>query len=160
MAVFAFVFFMLIIRSMKKEAKKYRVIIAEGVFSGVAALVGSVQAGFPSPAEEYIQEPLDLNRYCVKNPPATFFVRAAGDSMTGAGIHCGDLLVVDRSIRARDNDVVIAVVDGEFTLKRLTFRQGRPVLVPENPAFRPIEISEATEFEVWGKVVKVIHELE
>jgi DNA polymerase V len=151
---------MLTFKSMKETVKKYRIAIAEAVSSGLATLVGRVQAGFPSPAEEYVQEPLDLNRYCVKNPPATFFVRAEGDSMTGAGIYCGDLLVVDRSIQARRNDIVVAVVDGEFTLKRLTFSQGRPVLVPENPAFRPIEVSEETEFEVWGKVVKVIHEFE
>ncbi len=120
---------------------------------------GQIQAGFPSPAENYLEEPLDLNRYCVKNPPATFFVRVDGDSMTGAGICRGDLLVVDRSLRPGNNDIVVAVVDGEFTLKRLRLAAGRAMLCPENPDFHPIEVGEGMEFEVWGKVVKVIHEL-
>ncbi len=118
-----------------------------------------VRAGFPSPAENYIEDQLDLNRYCVKNPPATFFVRVDGDSMTGAGINCGDLLVVDRSLTAGNGDVVVAIVDGEFTLKRLVLRDGRVFLRPENPRYRPLEITEDMEFQVWGRVTKVVHEL-
>ncbi len=127
---------------------------------GVAPLMGErVQAGFPSPAENYVEDLLDLNKYCVKNPPATFFVRVDGDSMTGAGIYKGDLLVVDRSLKAGNNDIIVAVVEGEFTLKRLSLRAGRICLHPENPGHRPLEITEDMEFEVWGKVTKVIHEL-
>ncbi len=118
-----------------------------------------VQAGFPSPAEDYQEEPLDLNDYCVDNPPATFFVRVEGDSMIEAGVCKGDLLVVDRSQEARNNDIVIAVVDGEFTLKRMKLKQGRVYLCPENREYVPIEVTEDMEFEVWGKVTKVIHEL-
>ncbi len=126
----------------------------------LAALTGaSVQAGFPSPAEGYLEGALDLNRYCVSNPPATFFVRVAGDSMIGAGIGSGDLLVVDRSLKAQHNDIVVAVVDGEFTLKRLVVRGAQCWLHPENPDYCPLEITEDMEFEVWGRVTRVIREV-
>lgn len=126
----------------------------------LAPLMGErVRAGFPSPAENYIEDQLDLNQYCVKNPPATFFVRVDGDSMTGAGIGRGDLLVVDRSLTAGSEDVIVAIVDGEFTLKRLVLRDGRVFLRPENPRHRTIEITEDMEFQVWGRVTKVVHEL-
>lgn len=126
----------------------------------LAPLMGErVRAGFPSPAENYIEDQLDLNQYCVKNPPATFFVRVEGDSMTGTGIDRGDLLVVDRSLTAGSEDVIVAIVDGEFTLKRLVLRDGRVFLRPENPRHRTIEITEDMEFQVWGRVTKVVHEL-
>lgn len=122
--------------------------------------VESVQAGFPSPADDYLEEPLDLNKYCVKNPPATFFVRVEGDSMVNAGISKGDLVVVDRSAEVKSNDIIIAVLNGEFTLKRIIFSsKSRVFLRPENPAYSLIEITEGEEFEVWGKVTRVIHEL-
>ena len=109
--------------------------------------------GFPSPAEDYVETALDLARHVVTNEPATFYVRVEGDSMTGAGIDDGDLLVVDRSLEAVDRDVIIALVDGEFTVKRLRrSRSGRVVLVPENDSYASIEITEGREFEVWGVV--------
>jgi DNA polymerase V len=118
-----------------------------------------VSAGFPAPAEDYIEGRLDLNKHLIKHPAATFFVRVAGDSMTGAGIHPGDILVVDRAIEPRDASVVIAVLDGELTVKRISRRGGKLYLVPDNSLYQPLEILEGMEFEVWGVVTSVIHSL-
>ena len=116
----------------------------------------SVSAGFPSPAENYIEGRLDINRYLVKHPVATFYVRVAGDSMTGAGIHPGTILVVDRAVEAEDGDIVIARINDELCVKRLRVRQGRIWLMPENDRFQPIEVIESMDFEVWGRVMHAI----
>ncbi len=121
--------------------------------------IATVPAGFPSPAADYEEGKLDLNRHLIKNPAATFFVRVTGDSMLKAGIHGGDLLVVDRSIEPRDKSVVIAVVNGELTVKRIRIRRNKVTLVAENDAYRSQEIDEKMEFEVWGVVTNVIHAL-
>jgi DNA polymerase V len=118
-----------------------------------------VPAGFPSPAADYEQDRLDLNRYLIKNPAATFFVRAAGCSMTGAGIYPDDLLVVDRSLEPRDKSVVIAVVDGELNVKRIRIRKKKITLEPENESYPVRQITEDTDFQVWGVVTNVIHAL-
>ncbi len=118
-----------------------------------------VPAGFPSPAADYEEDKLDLNKHLVQHPAATFFVRVAGDSMIGAGIHCGDLLVVDRSLEPKNNNIVIAVVDGEMTVKRIRIRGKRITLEPENESYTVCEITEDTQFEVWGVVISVIHKL-
>lgn len=110
----------------------------------------SVPAGFPSPAEDYVEQKLDLNDF-IQHPSATFFVRASGESMIGAGIYPGDLLVVDRSIEAKNRSIVIAVVDGEMTLKRLIKKQGQCYLRPENPKFPNIPMKEGDE--IWGVVI-------
>ena len=119
----------------------------------------SVRAGFPSPADDYIAETLDLNELLITHKEATFFVRAKGHSMTGAGIHDGDLLVVDRSLAATHRSVIIAVVDGEFTVKRLYKRAGKIRLLAENPDFAPIEFNEGQELQVWGVVTSVVHQM-
>ncbi len=119
----------------------------------------SVSAGLPTPAEDYIEGRLDLNRHLIKHPAATFFVRVAGDSMVDAGIHPGDILVVDRSLEPQDASVVIAVVDGDLTVKRIARRGDRILLVPDNSAYQPLEIGADMEFEVWGVVTSVIHHL-
>ena len=118
-----------------------------------------VSAGFPSPAADYKEEKLDLNKYLIKNPPATFFVRVTGDSMVGAGIHHGDLLIVDRSLEPRDKSVVIAVVNRELTVKRIRIKGKKITLEPENENYSPQQITEEMEFEVWGIVTNVIHAL-
>ena len=118
-----------------------------------------VPAGFPSPAADYEQDRLDLNKHLVSNSAATFFVRVAGDSMIGAGIHHGDLLVVDRSLEPRDKNVVIAVLNGEMTVKRIRMKKGKVTLEPENPGYSSQEITADTAFEVWGIVTSVIHKL-
>lgn len=121
--------------------------------------LGRLPAGFPSPADDYIEGKLDLNRHLIKHPAATFFVRVSGDSMIGAGIHSGDLLVVDRSLEPADRHVVVAVLDGELTVKRLFKQQGVLRLLPENLNYQPIEISGQHTFEIWGVVTSVIHSL-
>ena len=118
-----------------------------------------ISAGFPSPAADYEEGKLDLNNHLIKNPAATFFVRVSGDSMTGAGIHNGDLLIVDRSKEPISGNVVIAVIDGELTVKRLRIKKGKFTLEPENDNYQVQEITEGMEFEVWGVVTNVIHEL-
>ncbi len=118
-----------------------------------------VSAGFPSPAADYEDGKLDLNRHLIKNTAATFFVRVNGDSMIGAGIHTGDLLVVDRSLEPKDKNVVIAVVDGELTVKRIRLRKGKITLQPENENYPARQITECVEFEVWGVVTNAIHSL-
>jgi DNA polymerase V len=121
--------------------------------------MATVPAGFPSPAADYEEGKLDLNRHLIKNSTATFFVRVTGDSMVKAGIHDGDLLVVDRSIEPRDKNVVIAVVNGELTVKRIRIRKNRLTLEAENEAYQSQEINDGIEFEVWGVVTNVIHSL-
>ncbi len=119
----------------------------------------NVPAGFPSPAADYEENQLDLNKHLIANPAATFFVRVSGDSMTGAGIHNGDLLIVDRSLEPRDRNIIIAVVDGELTVKRIRIRRGKITLEPENADYPVRRITSETEFEVWGVVTNVIHKL-
>lgn len=118
-----------------------------------------VAAGLPSPADDHQDDALDLNDHLVKRPAATFFVRVQGESMIGAGIHHGDLLVVDRSLEPKCGAVVIAVVNGELTVKRLHV-DGRGVwLMPENPEYEPIEIREGMDLMIWGVVLHVVHSL-
>lgn len=117
----------------------------------------TVPAGFPSPAEDYAEGPLDLNQYLIHHPAATFFVRVKGDSMIGAGIHCGDLLIVDRALNPVPGNVVIAVVNGDLIIKRFHQDQGRIVLMPDNPAYSPIMVTSEMDFAIWGVVTKAIH---
>ena len=116
-----------------------------------------VSAGYPSPADDYLDSSLDLNQHLIKHPTATFCVRVAGESMREAGIHSGDVLIVDRALTPRDGSVVIAVINGELTVKRLSKRKGKLLLMPENQQYPPLAITEATTFEVWGVVTYVIH---
>jgi DNA polymerase V len=117
-----------------------------------------VSAGFPSPAEDYIEQCLDLNELLIQNPSATFFVRVNGDSMTGAGINHDDILIVDRSLEPVSGKIVIAIVEGEFTVKRL-FKDGDTCkLLAENPAYPPLEISEESSCEIWGVVTSSINQ--
>lgn len=117
----------------------------------------TVPAGFPSPAEDYAEGPLDLNRYLIHHPAATFFVRVKGNSMAGAGIFCGDLLIVDRALNPVPGNVVIAVVNGDLTVKRFHQEAGQIWLMPENPDYAPIVIDCNTDFAIWGVVTKAIH---
>ncbi len=118
-----------------------------------------VTAGFPSPAEDYIEGSLDLNKHLIKHPAATFFVKVAGNSMIDAGIHPGDILIVDRSIEPADNKIVIAVVNGDLTLKRIRVTKGKVFLMPENKDYKPLQIEAEMSFEIWGVVTNVIHRL-
>lgn len=118
-----------------------------------------VAAGFPSPAVGELNGTLDLNRLCVSHPAATYFVRARGDSMTGAGINDGDILVVDRSIAVANGAIIIAALNGEFTVKRLSLDNNSVHLMPENPAYQPIQITEESGAEFFGVVTFIIKPL-
>ena len=125
--------------------------------SSKAEISGSVVAGFPSPAEQYQEPPLDLNELLVKRPAATFFVRVQGDSMIGEGIHDGDLLVVDRSLRPASRDIIIACVDGDFTVKTYRRDKGGTRLEPANPDFPVIHIKPGHQLDYFGKITACIH---
>lgn len=119
----------------------------------------TVKAGFPSPADDFIEHQLDLNELIIQHPAATFFVRANGNSMLGAGIRSGDILVVDRSLTASNGKIVIALLNGEFTVKRLQVDpKGKGItLHSENEVYSPIEVPDESDFQVWGVVTYVIH---
>lgn len=118
-----------------------------------------VQAGFPSPADDHLEESLDLNKHLIRHPAATFFVRASGNSMVNAGINNNDILVVDRSLEPKHGDIIIAALNGELTVKRLYAKDNKVVLKPENPDYPIIEITEEMEFLIWGVVTSVVHQL-
>lgn len=117
----------------------------------------SVPAGFPSPADDYVDQKLDLNDL-VRHPSDTFIVKVEGDSMINAGIHSGDLLLVDRAQEATNNKVVVAYLNGELTVKRLKIIENKVFLMPENPLYTPIEITPSMSFEIRGVVTFVIHQ--
>lgn len=125
----------------------------------VPLVLGRASAGFPSPADDYLDRPLDFNELLIENPDATFAVRVVGDSMIGAGIFPGDIAVVDRSKTAGDRSIVLAVLDGEFTLKRYRQRGDRCWLEAENANYRATELNEHSAFEIWGVIKKSIRML-
>lgn len=116
-----------------------------------------VAAGFPSPADDYIEKTLDLNEHLIRHPAATFFVRVEGSSMVNAGVHSGDILIVDRSLEPADKRIIIAVINGELTVKRVRKHKDKLCLVPENDTFEAITVTEEMSFQVWGVVTHVIH---
>ena len=117
----------------------------------------AIAAGFPSPAEEYLDLALDLNKELIKHPAATFYARVKGDSMVDAGIQDGDLLVIDKALEPKEGTVAVCYLDGEFTVKRLSVREEGVYLMPANAEFKPIRITEENNFLVWGLVAYVIH---
>ncbi len=129
----------------------------EGEIMTVPFFENPVPAGFPSPAEDYMSRRLNIHDYVVQNATATFLVKASGNSMEGAGIFDGDILVVDRSLEADHKSIVIATIEGSFTVKRLLFKNDQPWLQPENPDYEPMEITAEMNFSIWGVVTYVIH---
>ncbi len=119
----------------------------------------NVPAGFPSPAEDFMDLDLNLQEYLVQNPSATFCVRVTGDSMQNAGIYSGDVMVVDRALEPQNNAIVLAILDGEFTVKRIQKKGQELYLKPENSKFKPIQITEEMNFQVWGVVTHIIHKI-
>ncbi len=117
---------------------------------------GRSHAGFPSPAEDYMTQAIDLNKELVRHPAATFYGRAVGDSMADAGVEDGDILVIDRALEARDGDMAVCFVDGEFMLKRLRIREGQLELEPAEGKCRTVEVKEGMDFRMWGVVTFVI----
>jgi len=118
-----------------------------------------VSAGFPSPALDFMENGIDLNKVLIDNTLATFYVRADGHSMIDAGINDKDLLVVDRSLEAENNNIVICLIDGDFTVKRIKIEDGSLWLMPENSSYSPIQVTEDNQFIVWGVVTYVIKKL-
>lgn len=126
----------------------------------VVRVLCAVQAGFPSPAEDVATKRIDLNEILIKHPVATFVMRARGDSMREAGIDDGDVVLVDRAIKPAHGHVVVAVVDGELTMKRLQLRAGRMKLVPANPTYPTITPKDGQTIEVWGVVTHAIKSMQ
>jgi DNA polymerase V len=116
-----------------------------------------IPAGFPSPAEDFMEKRLDLNDHLIRNPASTFLVRVKGNSMVNAGIFDGDLLIIDRSIEATDGKIILGVLNGEFTIKRINKKGKKLLLAPENENYQPIEITEEMDFQIWGVVTFSIH---
>jgi DNA polymerase V len=121
--------------------------------------LASVPAGFPSPADEYLDRPLDFNELLIAHPAATFAVRVVGNSMTGAGIFPGDIAVVDRAVTASDGSIILAILDGEFTVKRYRKRNGAAWLEAANPDYEAIPLTEDRDFQVWGVIKNCIRML-
>ena len=117
----------------------------------------SVNAGFPSPAEDHIDIGLDLNEYLVKHESSTFYIYVKGSSMINAGIYDGDLIIVDRSLEPRSNNIVLAVIDGEFTIKKIQKKNNTIYLMPDNKDYNPILINDNMDFQVWGVITHCIH---
>ena len=124
--------------------------------SEIRLLAHRMSAGFPSPAADYAEDGLDLNDYLIRNKPATFMFTVRGDSMIGASIEEGDKVIVDRALTPKSRDIIVAVVDGEYTIKRLYKYRGRVELRPENPNYPPIILAEGAELQTWGVVVGVV----
>ena len=114
--------------------------------------ISSISAGFPSPAEDFSELSISLDKHLIQNPAATFMAYANGNSMVDAGIHHGDILIIDRSLNARDGDIIIAVLHGEFTVKQLSIIISTFFLLPKNSKYSPVKISDDMDFEVWGIV--------
>jgi len=122
-------------------------------------ITGGIKAGFPSPAADFDETKISLDAVLVKNRESTFYAKASGTSMTGAGIDDGDILVIDRSLEPRNNKVAVCFLDGEFTVKRIKVTQDEMLLMPENKAFEPIKITEENQLIIWGIVTHVIKKM-
>lgn len=118
-----------------------------------------VSAGFPSPADDFKELKISLDKTLVKNKEATFYARVSGQSMVGAGLDDGDLLVVDRSLEPKHNKIAVCFIDGEFTVKRLKVTSEGVSLLPENPAYEPIQVTSENNFQIWGLVTHVIKKI-
>lgn len=122
----------------------------------IVPMFSGIQAGFPSPAQDYMEPDLNLLELLVPRPQTTFVIRVKGDSMIGANIPDGCLLVVDKSLKAQSGNIIVALVYNEFTVKRLVENSRHWILHPENPLFKPVIITDEMEFKVWGVVTKII----
>jgi DNA polymerase V len=118
-----------------------------------------INAGFPSPADDYLEAKLDLNKLLIRNPSSTFFARVRGSSMQDVSIHDGDILIIDKSLTPSHNSVLICFIDGEFTVKKIQKKNGDMYLMPENKDFAPIKVNKESDFRLWGVVTYCIHKL-
>jgi len=129
--------------------------VDESAFEKIPLFEAAVQAGFPSPVDDNID--IDLHDHLVKNPSTTFCVKAIGESMKDAGIKSGDVMIVDKSLEPKNRSIVLAVIDGEFTVKRVNVNENELYLMPENDSFTPIKITTEMDFKIWGVVTYIIH---
>ena len=125
--------------------------------NAIPLFISSISAGFPSPADDYIEQRLNLNDLLIPHKEATFFLRVQGDSMIGQGIHHGDLLIVDRSLNTASKKIIIAVLDGELLVKQLYIQKNKVFLLAANPNYKTIAITSEQNFQIWGVVTAVIH---
>jgi DNA polymerase V len=141
-----------------KESMQTEIIIPEiNEKKNLNFYTSQIPAGFPSPAEDFMEKRLDLNEYLIKNQAATFLIKVNGNSMVNAGIFDGDILIIDRSLEAKDGKIVLGVLNGEFTIKRIRKKGKKLLLTPENENYNAIEITEEMDFQVWGVVTYSIH---
>jgi DNA polymerase V len=138
-----------------KDVKDIKPIVAVEDFS-ISTLSESVPAGFPSPAQDHVDEGIDLNRELIRHPASTFCARVSGDSMRDCGIDDGDLLIIDKALTPREGSIAVCFVDGEFTLKRISIRHDGIWLVPANPQYPALHVTEESNFQVWGIVSYVV----
>jgi len=122
-------------------------------------VTAGISAGFPSPAMDFIDVSIDLNKHLIKHPASTFYGRVKGVSMKDAGIYDGDLLIIDKSLSPKNNQIAVCYVDGDFTIKRISVNDGHCWLIPENKDYKPIKITEDNDFQIWGVVTHVIKSL-
>lgn len=122
-------------------------------------VVNGISAGFPSPADDFLDINIDLNKHLIKNPSTTFYGRVRGDSMINAGMHDGDLLIIDKSLEPKDGKIAVCFVDGEFTVKRIKIEKDIVWLVAENENYKPIKVTQENDFVIWGIVTNVIKSL-
>ncbi len=115
-----------------------------------------IRAGFPSPAEDFTELTISLDKILIKNPPATFMAYVDGNSMINIGIHSGDIIIIDKSLSATNGDIIVAILNGEFLIKELSYINGKPILIPHNSSYSTIHIDKNMEFQVWGVVVHSI----
>jgi DNA polymerase V len=115
-----------------------------------------ISAGFPSPAEDFLDSVIDLNKELIKNPDATFFGRVKGYSMKNAGLNDGDLLIIDKSLEPKNGKIAVCFIDGEFTVKRIKIEKNVCWLIPENDDYKPIKVTQDNDFLIWGIVTTVI----
>jgi DNA polymerase V len=140
-----------------KKSKNIEFFSADASTEIALPFAEAISAGFPSPAAEYLELTLDLNKELVNNPSSTFYGRVKGNSMIGAGIHDGDILVIDKSLEPANNKKAVCFIDGEFTIKTLKVAKGEVWLKPENKDYAPIKITPENDFMVWGIVTHIIH---
>ena len=125
----------------------------------IPLLTDSVSAGFPSPADDYTEENIDLNEHLIRNPFSTFFLRVKGDSMINSGIHDKDLIIVDKSLNPKPGNIVIAMIDGEFTVKRFSIKNNKLYLKAENRNYPDFNLEDYSDVHIWGVVIYSIHTL-
>lgn len=142
--------------SRANNVEEIRLAYKETTYNPLFLFEHKVPAGFPSPADDHIEKRLDLNEYLIKKSDTTFFVKIKGDSMIDASINDGDIVIIDRSMQAKIGDIVLASVDGNFTIKTLSKYKLKPRLLPANEKYKPIEINEDTQFELWGVVTGAV----